>query len=84
MQPGEPPTNQKRGGYLVKTVWTLLIFSIGCAIQVAISNGSGKAFPLVSMVMGVAILGVWKWSPGTSGKSELTIKPLDKEGRDEH
>jgi hypothetical protein len=83
MQPGEPTTKQKRGGYLVKTIWTLLIFSIGCAIQVAISNGSGKAFTLVSMVMGVAILGVWKWSPSTSDKDESAIQPLEKGDRDE-
>jgi len=81
--PSEQPANNQRRGYLVKTVWTLLIFAIGSSIQVAISSGSGKASPLVSMVMALAMLGVWNWKPSASGKAELAIKPLAKEDRDE-
>lgn len=70
--------SRKSSGYLVKTVWIVVILIIGSAISVAIAQGSRKPPPIVGMLMGLAILGVWRWKPESLNSNETKIQPLDK------
>ncbi len=74
------PAPQNKG-CLIKTILGICIIFLGAFINVA--SGQQSNF-VVTAIGGCAFLALWAWKPGQhSNSTEIEVKPLDKEMKDE-
>ena len=79
----ELPTKPRGRGCLIKIILAFGIILLSAAINVGMTGSGERTNPLITIVMGCAILALWAWKPGQSDTSkEIDVKPLDKKNED--
>lgn len=79
----ELPSKPKSKGCLIKIILGFGILLLGSAINVGLTGSGERTNPLITIVMGCAILALWAWKPGQPATStEIDVKPLDKKNED--
>jgi hypothetical protein len=76
--PNQSPAPKSKG-CLIKIILGCGIIFIGAFINVAMTGSGQRTNPIITIVMGCAILALWAWKPSQpANTTEIDVKPLDK------